>query len=109
MTNRVNCPPQLIDGKMSENDSIIHHIKVAAQLENMYGSSVKRVTGGISGLLMVIKKSVWKDVKFKETGILGVDTDFCRRLQKPIYIMKGLYVLHYYRLIQGFKDKTHLK
>jgi hypothetical protein len=111
MTNRIGNPPQLIDGEKNADDSIINLTKIAHERKVKFGHSVKKSKGPISGLMMIVKKSIWKEFKFKETGILGVDSDFSKRLIKkyPIYIMEGLYVIHYYRMTKEFKSVTSFK
>ena len=64
---------------------------------------------------MVIKKKTWRDMKeFPELPgkILDIDGVICqgvRSLGKPVYLMRGLYVLHYYRMAEGRKYRDHLR
>ncbi|NCU32874.1 MAG: hypothetical protein EOM23_08090 [Candidatus Moranbacteria bacterium] len=61
--------------------------------------------------MSVIPRVVWEEFKFKD-GLMGIDWDFSSRVMQkyPIYIMQGLYVLHFYRLGNGGVSYTkHLK
>lgn len=112
-TNRISVlSDQLYGGVMQEDADIRHHIAIA---QSMQGAplSVKRITRPISGFLMVVPRHVWERVPFPETGqCLGVDTLWSRSLHKAgveVLLMETVYVWHTYRLLQGVKDKTHLK
>ena len=64
---------------------------------------------------MAIKKKTWKEVgKFPEipNKILDVDGLFSSKIiraGKDIYLMRGVYKLHYYRMAEGRKYKDHLR
>lgn len=113
LTNRIGqrSRHQLLNGVISDNDSISHHISLAEkQKEKLY--QVEKIDDDFSGMLMLIKVSTWKKVKFDEDGLcLGVDTNFGRRVRAAgfeILCMQGLYIWHTYRLKNGIKDKSHL-
>lgn len=113
-TNRIGSlsVPQMMGGAISENSDVKHHIQLAEkQKEHLYKTT--RIDRDISGFLMLIKKSTWKEMPFPETGqCLGVDTKYGRMVReagKKILRMDGLYVFHSYRLINGVKDKSHLR
>lgn len=111
MTNRIGCPWQKLVGINERNHDIAYHQQIAQkQKSKLYTiTDASKETFPFSGMLMVIKKSVWKEVGgFKEEGMLGIDNDFFFKLQahnKRILVMNGLYVYHQYR-IDG--SKKHL-
>ncbi len=54
----------------------------------------------ISGVVMIIKKSVWKKAGGFKKGFLGVDNDFHQRVVRTggkVGVCRGLYVYHTYR------------
>ena len=62
---------------------------------------------------MLFKKETWESVGGfpEERGILSVDNTFSNRMNRHGYkiaVMEGLYVLHYYRLAEGRRNKSHL-
>ena len=77
-----------------------------------YYTKVKYIEREISGMLMLFRKSTWKEVgKFNETGLLGIDNEFSLSVVGnggKIGIMCGVYILHYYRLMEGYMYKDHL-
>lgn len=111
LTNRVGHPGQCYNGVISENPDIIHHKRIALSLQLKYKIKVIKIKTPISGILMIIQKKVWLKYKFKN-GLLGVDNNISGRLQGagyPVYLMRGVYMFHYYRLIEGHTSKRHLK
>lgn len=112
-TNRISplSKKQLLGGTISEDSDLRNHIRLAeVQRSHLY--TVRELHRDISGMLMVIPKSLWAEHQFEETGkCLGVDTYYVRRIRaagKKIYRMNGLYVFHSYRLLTGITDKSHL-
>lgn len=109
-TNRIANSEQLLNG-VDSNDSIRHHINLAKQQQSkLY--TVTELVKPISGMLMVIHKNTWNEIKFSEEMLcLGVDNDYHNRLKeagKSVLRMNGIYVWHTYRLDKGVKDKAHL-
>ena len=55
----------------------------------------------LSGVLILVKKSVWKKVGgFKEGEMLSVDNDIHQKVKlagEKVGLMKGIYVQHWYR------------
>lgn len=52
------------------------------------------------GVMMLVKKAAWNQVKFVEKGILGIDNQFHKNLTGKglrTYLMCGFYVYHWYR------------
>jgi GT2 family glycosyltransferase len=111
MTNRIMNKQQLIGGNLNEDDSLLKLSKIAIERKKKFGTKVEKATAPISGLMMIVKKSIWNEFRFKEEGILGVDNDFHNRVAKkyPVYIMQGMYIPHFYRMDKSTTNKDHLK
>lgn len=119
-TNRISplSKPQLYTGRISEVSDIKTHIKVAQKIQAFSGNlqgryPVTEITQDISGMMMVVPRSVWREHNFTEDKLcLGVDTEWNRRIRKAgvkILRMDGIYIFHTYRLLNGVGDKSHLK
>ena len=105
MTNNIGCPLQR-DKESIKSHDVSYHIKRAQQLYTEHNNNVQDVSNSQfspSALMFVTSKKAWYDVGgFKEDGLRGVDTDYVRKLkekQYKIYLLKGLYVYHWYRSI----------
>jgi hypothetical protein len=112
LTNRVGCKQQIYGGKISNNSDIKRHKLISNKLSKQHAHQATPLPPPLSGHLLVVPKKIWKEFKFKEgVGILGVDWDFTERVSKkyPLYLMRGIYVFHYYRLLEGVKNISHLK
>ena len=103
------------------NPNILFHKTIAEKLKEMYAGrcATKPYNRNVSGHLMCIKKSTWelirKDVaarvKKHDKKILGVDTQISHALLaagKNILLMRGVYLFHYFRLIEGRTNTNHL-
>lgn len=112
-TNRVGWRQQRFNGEMSDNTDISLHHNIAMMLRDHQYLKSKFLSVGCGAYFFGFKKSTWNEIKFDENiGILGVDSDFSERVLKSgrtIVLMCGLYVFHYYRLLEGRKNKKHLK
>lgn len=101
-----------------ENTSIVYHRNKAEQLHKAYhGEVIDLGDQQALGYLMLIKKSTWSAIRelvaewTVEKDILGVDRRISKAVQNAglkTYLMKGMYVLHYYRMKNGSKDKLIL-
>lgn len=113
-TNRIHpfAKEQLVENTDINSPNILHQISIAEYNLKTYNDFAYKCFGPLSGFLMLIPKSVWNKVKFKEgVGLLGVDTQFYKDLRAaniPILRMDGLYIWHTYRLGKNIKDTTHL-
>jgi glycosyltransferase involved in cell wall biosynthesis len=116
VTNRVGCQWQVVDGVDVESNDIAYHREFGARLAQEHWDSCSTVpydaTKLLSGVLFLLKKSLWKKVGgFPETGMLGVDNEIHRRVAatgEAVMLMRGVYVYHWYR--GGKKEeKSHLK
>ena len=98
-----------------DSTDIILHRAIAKKLDNEFRGDYRKINQRISGFFMAIKKKTWKEVgKFPEipNKILDIDGLFSNKVLsagKDIYLMRGLYVFHYYRLAEGKKYKDHLR
>jgi len=113
LTNRVSdlSSKQMLNGKRSEDSDIRNHITIA-KIQERHLWETTPIDRDISGMLMLISKRTWNDMKFQEGGkCLGVDTTYGRKIRaagKKILRCDGLYVWHTYRLLTGIYDKKHL-
>lgn len=111
--------PQLGD---VNNPSIAFHKGIADILHGRHQPSldVKQVNRRVAGHLMLIKKSTWTEIraavfercKLQQKKILGVDTQISYAVLaagKDIKLMRGIYLLHYLRYVEGFNSDKHLK
>jgi GT2 family glycosyltransferase len=115
MTNRVGTDYQLakVSGAWEENN-IARHWAIGKILQETYPYKVEDIThcSPLSGVLILIRKKEWKECGgFKEgIGMLGVDNSIHYRIRDkgyPVLLMKGVYILHYYRNGKA-EDKNHL-
>lgn len=113
-TNRIHsmAKEQLINGRISDTGDFASQMEIARNLASNDLKTTK-LTGPLSGFLMLIPKKVWNLVKFKEgIGLLGVDTQFYKDIRTkniPVLRMDSLLVWHTYRLGKDLKDTNHLK
>jgi hypothetical protein len=115
MTNRIgNAYQKVYNPMLAKSNDIQIHRKYGQKVYNEKYDTLRRFSqGGMSGLVMVLKKSVWREAGgFMDEGILGVDNNFHsklrKKLNKEIYIMEGVYVYHWYRN-NVHEDKKHLQ
>jgi GT2 family glycosyltransferase len=100
-TNRVNCD-WMLAGYWNNND-IIYHREIGEELCKNFNTQIEDVTNNqplMSGIMILIKKSAWKKIGGFKSGALGVDNDFHERAKQKnikLFLMKGVYLLHYYR------------
>jgi len=98
-----------------DSTDIIVHRAIAKKLDEDFRGSYRKINQRISGFFMAIQKKTWKEVgKFPEipNKILDIDGLFSNKILragKSIYIMRGMYKLHYYRMAEGPKYKDHLR
>lgn len=112
-TNRIQCKWQQ-EGDWDSND-IAKHREYAQKLclEHYADCDLApRVEQGhlLGGVLMCIKKSVWKKMGGFKQGLLGVDNELhisAQEHNEPIRVMKGVYVYHWYRG-GDVSNKAHL-
>lgn len=102
MTNRVKFKRQ-VTGNWDSNDIALHR-EIAADLQEKHYDEIEELSnislGCLSGVIILIRKSVWKKLGGFSNGFLGVDNDIHIEAYKhfePVYLMKGVYVYHWYR------------
>lgn len=112
--NRIGCSWQR-KGIWKSDDMIVHREIGRMLSESDYDAIEDHSRIGnenqMGGVLMLIRKSTWEKVgKFNDNGILGIDNDFHRKAEasgEKVYLMKGVYLYHYYRM-GNEHDKQHL-
>lgn len=112
-TNRIHRLSKQLDGwQMDEECNVRDLITKAESRKHLTTVTEIRPGEGMSGVLMVVSKKIWKEVPFIENGgCLGVDSQFRIDLHNAgikTYIMDGLFIFHQYRLLNGHLNKTHL-
>lgn len=115
-TNRIGCKWQILPGVDYDNNDMKYHRDLGHNIQTIFGTICEDVTDMdnsqvMSGLLIILKKSVWKKIGgFKEGGMLGIDNDLHWKIKdfgERIYLMKGIYLYHWYRWPDP-KNKLHL-
>lgn len=113
MANRIGCLWQR-SGNWDTDDMRYHRFR-GQELYDQFYDDIIDVTHSprmevMGGVLILIKKNVWSKVGgFREKGILGIDNDLHWKIQRhkeKVYLMKGVYLYHWYR--GGSGDKSHL-
>ena len=116
LTNRVGCKWQVLPGIDYDNNDMNYHREIGNSLKIIYSNTCEDVTNVskwevMSGVLILISKRLWKKIGgFREDGMLGIDNDLHWKIQQhkeKIYLMKGLYLFHWYRWPNP-KNKKHL-
>ena len=99
--NRVGCYLQRLGNR--HNHDMVYHREIGKKTQEEKYSIVTDLTETphlFTGVCMILKKSAWEDIKFKESGFLGVDTRMCGLLKQKKYkigVLEGVYVYHWYR------------
>ncbi len=111
-TNRISpSSPQLWNKRMMENSDVRFWVQ-QAQIAKAKHKTITEIGQPISGFLMVINRSTWEKIKFREGGSpLGVDSEFSKAvLDSGLKIRRidSLLVFHTYRLTTGIHNKHHL-
>lgn len=115
MTNRVANRSQIVHGAWESND-MHYHRELGDKRWDDWHTRVEDITNAspLSGVLIAMKGRTWRKLyeKLKHTEwiMLGFDNDIhiqARDAGMKVGLMKGIYVMHYYR--NGNKlDKAHL-
>lgn len=121
LTNRAGYKHQVFGNKMSNSADIVHHRAIAQWCRDRNRHKLRPLTTNVCGHLLLIKKSVWRAVGgFTENSIrdegassnlLGVDDNMSKKMRlsrRSVMCMDGVYLFHYYRLLEGEKNKSHL-
>ena len=116
--SRTSRPQLRWPGSDMTNPSIIYHrFKAELIYAAHHGKVVDLEDLNALGYLMLLKKSTWLLIREQvkewtlDKNILGIDTRISKAIRKAglkTYLMKGMYVLHYYRMKNGENDKSIL-
>ena len=117
--SRCSYPVQVRKGTDMNNPNILYHEKKANEIYRTLDGQVKEINRKVAGHLLVIQKKTWlkirgevaKRVVEQDKHILGVDTKISNAILKAglkIRLMRGMYILHYFRMANGAGDKKHL-
>jgi hypothetical protein len=118
VTNRVGSEYQRLfepDSDRWKNNDMAWHMTYGLLTRERHFSEIIDVSkpngAYLSGVVILIRKREWKQVGgFKDTGMLGIDSDIHERFVKKdfkVHILKGVYLYHWYRGgVQ--KSKEHL-
>jgi GT2 family glycosyltransferase len=107
-TNRIGNAAQLYTDpsipNFSHNHNLKMHRRIGAALQKQNTVEVieytKKRNRGLSGLTILTSKRAWKLVGGFSDGFLGVDWDYtfrCANKGLKNYILRGVYVYHWYR------------
>jgi len=112
-TNRVACKYQVAPNSSWVNNDQSYHRQLGEKLWDLNKTNVIDITNNseLSGVLIVLKKSMWEKVGgFKEDKMLSIDNDMHRKVRDfkgRVGLMTGLYVQHWYRG-GDINNKKHL-
>lgn len=117
--SRCHYDVQTRKGADRENPDLLYHRRQAETIYHELNGTVKEIDRRIAGHLLVIQKKTWmlirdevaRKVKEQHKQILGVDTKISNAILKAgfkIRLMRGMYILHYLRLGEGFDSNNHL-
>lgn len=111
VANRIGTHKQRYLPSQDPNPDMGYHRKMAEKIYTNCGTKVRKDVKTVSGLMMLFSKATWKKVGgFKEEGMIAVDTEFSKKVYSSgggVGIIQGLYVMHYYRLLE--QNHNHLK
>lgn len=98
-----------------ENPSILYHFDNAEKCRQTLHLKVKTVAKPALGHVMLMKKATWLKIRDRvqdltsDKKILGVDVRISRavtELGMPVLLMRGIYVLHFFRMKYGLKERS---
>ncbi len=99
-TNRIGNLEQIADSVDPLCHDIYYHRSLGKQRQLKFGNSLRECDHLISGVVILISKSIWQKTKGFIDGFLGVDNNIdqqIRSLGYKSYIMDGVYCYHWYR------------
>jgi GT2 family glycosyltransferase len=100
MTNRLRGVHQLHNGEFSNDFDVKNHFDITIDLARKHYDEVEETTG-VAGVMMLFKKSTWKQVGGFKEGIITADSEFNKAIKKigcKVGLMKGVYIFHSYRV-----------
>ena len=99
------------------NPSMLYHHTWAEKLRAKLQGKIKVIHGDTLGHLLCIKKATWMKIRDKvaveltDKKILGVDVRITRAVSElgmPILLMRGVYVMHFFRMKYGVNQRDIL-
>ncbi len=105
------------DKNIYNSTDILEHKRKADHHIKKCRLDVVEINNRVTGHLMVIKKDTWNLIRDRvnqscdDLSILSVDSKISRAVLASglkIRLMKGIYVFHYYRHLEGASNKAHL-
>jgi GT2 family glycosyltransferase len=101
MTNRIGNPDQRLGEPFNVCNDLKEHRRIGyMQAPNVDARDVTESKNLISGVVLCLSWETWKLVGGFCDGFLGVDNDMHKRVRdagKRVYILRNLYVYHWYR------------
>lgn len=116
--SRSGTPWMLPQDQIMGNADILLHKKKANYFRENFDLQAEELDRRATGHLLLMQKKTWLEIrgpvgeKTKEKNILGIDTAISLHLLetgRKIRLMKSVYVLHYYRFLEGKKYKKHIE
>lgn len=111
--SRIGNIQQVLSPKLHQVDSIKYHYNISNDLWKKE-LKVTELTHPVSGFLMIIRKSTWEANRDRiiqlchEDRILKVDNHISAAILEagmPIRRMDTVYLLHYYRMVEGKENR----
>jgi hypothetical protein len=115
--SRSGTPYMMPENNLFPEKNIVIHAMRAERCARKHAIEIEYLDKRVTGHLMCMQKATWlksrESIKEKCSGreLYGIDTIVSIQILADggkIGLMKGLYVFHYYRMLQGAKDKSHL-
>jgi hypothetical protein len=112
VTNRCNVPDLVLPSMFDERDIKKHYLKAEERIQ--FGDVVEPYKGVIPGYFMLFSKKTWNQVQgfsIPEYGVnYAFDQYFSAKIKRKA-IIKGVYLLHLYRIWSDMPawDIEHLK
>ena len=103
---------------ISRDPNLLNHKKRANFFRENFVLQIENLNQFATGHLLMMQKKKWLEIreavfeKTKNKNILGIDKAIglhLLELGKKIRLMKSIYVLHYYRFLEGAKNKKHIQ
>lgn len=101
MTNRIRLPWQLHDGKISDNDRIGYHQKIAIERHETHDVRVTDAPCPIAGMFMLFRVKTWRQMGGFATHSATFDKQFSKAIVQAggrLGVAQGIYLWHSYRL-----------
>lgn len=115
--SRIGYSDQRLDpSTIDDNDSILHHLKLAQQQAEQWPNGECNHILTAAGFFLLFRKSYWIENKFQPTLMDQdghfFDWNFCKSAMKrgTVRLIRGVYCWHTYRLgKENIRDGSHLR